>query len=114
MKFEHVYVWLSDPVTTTTLERPTKLNAITLTILSELIEAAKQISESEARTVVLSGTGSSFSAVMDFAETIPATKRQVARIFKGDLSRDDAFGLAAALDDPAWLGRRDSYTEQFN
>jgi enoyl-CoA hydratase/carnithine racemase len=254
MKFEHIHVRLSEPVATITLDRPTKLNAITLTMLSELIEAAEQISESEARTVVLSGTGSSFSAgmdietlsagalletdtelryeaaalggqaaaalenmpqiaiaalrghvvgggivlaaacdlriaeegttfsipevdigiplawggierlvreigptrtkelvltcrpfsageahhagfvtgivgrgealgaAMDLAETIAlksrfavtTTKRHVAEILKGDLSRDDAFGLVAALDDPAWLRRRDLYMEQLN
>ena len=122
MKFEHIYVRLSDPATTTTLERPTKPNAITLTMLSELIEAAKQISKSDACTAVISRTGSSFSAGMDLAQTIasksrfvvPATKRHDAGILKGDLSRDDAVGLAAALDDRAWLRRRDSYTEQFN
>jgi enoyl-CoA hydratase/carnithine racemase len=254
MKFEHIHVRLSEPVATITLDRPTKLNAITLTMLSELIEAAEQISESEARTVVLSGTGSSFSAgmdietlsagalletdtelryeaaalggqaaaalenmpqiaiaalrghvvgggivlaaacdlriaeegttfsipevdigiplawggierlvreigptrtkelvltcrpfsageahhagfvtsivgrgealgaAMDLAETIASksrfavttTKRHVAEILKGDLSRDDAFGLVAALDDPAWLRRRDLYMEKLN
>lgn len=254
MKFEHIDVRLSDPVATITLDRPAKLNAITLTMLSELIEAAERIAESDARTVVLSGTGSSFSAGMDIktfsagallepdaelryeaatlggraaaalenmpqiaiaalcghvvgggivlaaacdlriaeegtifsipevdigiplawggierlvreigpartkelvltcrpfsaeeahhagfvtsivgrgeapgaamelAETIASksrfavttTKRHVAEILKGDLSRDDAFGLVAALDDPAWLRHRDSYLEQFN
>lgn len=254
MRFEHIDIRLSDPVATITLDRPTKLNAITLTMLSELIEAAEQISESDARTVVLSGTGSSFSAGMDIetfsagallepdaelryeaaalggraaaalenmpqiaiaalcghvvgggivlaaacdlriaeegtifsipevdigiplawggierlvreigpartkelvltcrpfsaeeahhagfvtsivgsgeapgaamelAETIASksrfavttTKRHVAEILKGDLSRDDAFGLVAALDDPAWVRYRDSYMEQLN
>jgi enoyl-CoA hydratase/carnithine racemase len=254
MKFEHIDVRLSEPVATITLDRPAKLNAITLTMLSELIDAAEQISASEARTVVLSGTGSSFSAGMDIetfstgtllqpdtelryeaaalggraaaalenmpqitiaalcghvvgggivlaaacdlriaeegtifsipevdigiplawggierlvreigpartkelvltcrpfsaeeaqqagfvtsivgrgeapveamelAETIASksrfavitTKRHVAEILKGDLSRDDALGLVAALDDPAWIRHRDSYMEQFN
>lgn len=254
MKFEHIAVQIDDPVATITLDRPTKLNAITLTMLSELIEAAERISESDARTVVLSGTGTSFSggmdietfstgalaqpdpdirydaakmggqaaaaleampqiaiaalcghvvgggivlaaacdlriaeentmfsipevdigiplawggierlvreigpaktkelvltcrpfsaeeaqhlgfvssvvgqgeaidAAMDMAETISSksrfavttTKQHVAEILKGDLSRDDALGLVAAVDDPAWVEHRDSYMEQFN
>ncbi len=65
MKFEHIRVTMDDPVATITLDRPTKLNAITLTMLSELIDAAHAISESDARTVVVSGAGSSFSAGMD-------------------------------------------------
>ncbi|MEN8239152.1 MAG: enoyl-CoA hydratase-related protein, partial [Actinomycetota bacterium] len=65
MEFEHIDVQLNDPVATITLDRPTKLNAITLTMLTEVIEAAGRISESDARTVVVSGTGTSFSAGMD-------------------------------------------------
>lgn len=65
MKFEHMDLRLGGPVATITLDRPTKLNAITLTMLSELIEAAARISESDARTVVLSDTGTSVSAGMD-------------------------------------------------
>jgi len=253
MNFEHIDVRLSAPVATITLDRPAKLNAITLTMLSELIEAAQRISESDARSVVLSGTGTSFSAGMDIetftgealfphdanvryeaaslggraaaalenmpqiaiaalwgnvvgggvvlaaacdlrvaeenttfsipevdigiplawggierlvreigptrtkelvltcrpfsaeeaqhmgfvssvvgrgdalvaamelAETIASkprfpvttTKRHVAEILQGDLSRDDALGLIAALDDPAWSRHRDAYMEQF-
>jgi len=254
MNFEHIEVQIDDPVATITLDRPTKLNAITLTMLSELIEAAERISDSDARTVVLSGTGTSFSggmdietfstgalaqpdpdirydaaklggqaatalehmpqiaiaalcghvvgggivlaaacdlriaeentlfsipevdigiplawggierlvreigpaktkelvltcrpfsaeeaqhlgfvssvvnegevlnAAMDLAETIASksrfavttTKLHVAEILKGDLSRDDAMGLVAAVEDPAWVEHRDSYMEQFN
>ena len=254
MKFKHIDVQHSEPVATITLDRPSKLNAITLTMLSELIEAAEQISESDARTVVLSGTGTSFSGGMDIesfssgalvqpdadiryeaanlggqaaaalegmpqvaiaalcghvvgggivlaaacdlriaerntmfsipevdigiplawggierlvreigpaktkelvltcrpfsaeeaqlmgfvssvvaqgeamsaamalAEVIASksrfavttTKRHVAEILKGDLSRDDALGLVAAIEDPAWSRHRDSYMEQFN
>ena len=65
MSFEHIDVQFGDPVATITLDRPSKLNAITLTMLSELIEAAEHISESAARTVVLSGAGTSFSGGMD-------------------------------------------------
>ena len=253
MQFEHIDLQLRDPVATITLDRPEKLNAITLTMLSELVEAADQISESAARTVVLSGAGTSFSAGMDIeafsagallgpdaelrydaadlggraaaalehmpqiaiaalhghvvgggvvlaaacdlrvaeentrfsipevdigiplawggierlvreigpartkelvltcrtfsaeeaqhmgfvntvvgrgeavsaamslAETIASkfrfavttTKRHVTEILKGDLSRDDALGLVAALDDPAWPHHRDAYMERF-
>ena len=254
MKFEHINVRLSDPVATITLDRPSKLNAITLTMLTELIEAAERVSESDARTVVLSGTGTSFSGGMDIdtfssgalsqpdadirydaanlggqaaealenmpqiaiaalcghvvgggivlaaacdlrvaetntmfsipevdigiplawggierlvreigptktkelvltcrpfsaqeaqhlgfvssvvaqgearsaamalAETIASksrfavttTKRHVAEILKGDLSRDDALGLVAAIEDPTWSQHRDSYMEHLN
>jgi len=254
MKFEHIDVQFGDPITTIILDRPTKLNAITLTMLSELIEAAERISRSDARVVVLSGTGTSFSggmdietfstgalvqpdpdirydaanlggeaaavleslpqvaiaalcghvvgggivlaaacdlriaeentvfsipevdigiplawggierlvreigpaktkelvltcrpfsaeeaqhlgfinsvvgqgeamnAAIDLAETIAAksrfavttTKRHVAEILKGDLTRDDALGLVAAIEDPSWQGHRDRYMEQFS
>jgi enoyl-CoA hydratase/carnithine racemase len=253
MTFEHLNVRIDSPIATITLNRPTKLNAITLTMLRELIDAASQIATSDARAVVVSGTGTSFSAGMDIstfadgpftqsdpeirydaaklggqaaaaieampqiviaalaghvvgggivfaaacdlrvaeantvfsipeidigiplawggierlgreigpaktkelvltcrpfsveeahhvgfinsivdqgealsaatelAERIAAksrfavttTKRHVAEILKGDLSRDDALGLVEALDDPAWLRHRDTYMGQF-
>jgi enoyl-CoA hydratase/carnithine racemase len=254
MTFEHISVQFGDPIATITLDRPSKLNAITLTMLSELIEAAERISESDARTVVVSGTGTSFSGGMDIdsfssgaliqpnadirydaanlggqaaaalesmpqiaiaalcghvvgggivlaaacdlrvAETdttfsipevdigiplawggierlvreigpartkelvltcrpfsaqeahhlgfvnsvvargearnsamslaesiadkslfaVTTTKRHVAEILKGDLSRDDALGLVTAIGDPSWTQHRDSYLEQFH
>ena len=65
MKFEHMDLRLGGPVATITLDRSTKLTAIALTMVSELNEAAARISESDARTVVFCGTGTSFSAGMD-------------------------------------------------
>jgi enoyl-CoA hydratase/carnithine racemase len=66
--------------------------------------------------------GQASGAAMELAETIASksrfavttTKRHVAEILKGDLSRDDALGLVSARDDPAWRQHRDSYMEQFN
>jgi len=253
MEFEHIKVGIETPLATITLNRPNKLNAITLTMLSEIVEAATNIAASDVRSVVLRGEGNSFSAGMDIdafsdgalvnadadtrygaarlggeaaaaleampqivvaalqghvigggvvlaaacdlrvAETgttfsipeidigiplawggverlvreigptrtkefvltcrpfsvqeardagfinaivgpgeattaatdlatsiaaksrfaVTTTKRHVAEILKGDMSRDDALGLVAAIDDPAWLQRRDAYVGRF-
>ena len=66
MEFEHIEVHIDDAAATITLDRPRSLNAITMTMLTELIEAAERISESDARAVVLNGAGTAFSAGMDF------------------------------------------------
>ena len=75
MKFEHLDVRFGGRVAAITLDRPSKLNAITLMMLAELIKAAERISESDARTVVMSGTGTPFSLGMDLAETIASKSR---------------------------------------
>ncbi|MEN8240206.1 MAG: enoyl-CoA hydratase/isomerase family protein, partial [Actinomycetota bacterium] len=67
-------------------------------------------------------TGEGVNAAVDLARTIASksrfavttTKRHVAEILKGDLSRDDALGLVAAIEDPAWLAHRDAYMEQLD
>ena len=65
MEFEHIEVRIDTPVATISLNRPNKLNAITLTMLSEIIQAATRIAGSDVRSVVLRGQGTSFSAGMD-------------------------------------------------
>jgi enoyl-CoA hydratase/carnithine racemase len=70
VEFVHREVRGDSPVATDILDRPTKLNAITLTMMSEML--------------------------------------------KGDLSRDDALGLVAAVGGPSWSEHRDTHIEQFN
>jgi enoyl-CoA hydratase/carnithine racemase len=92
----------------------------------ELVLTCRPFSAGEAHhagfVTSIVGLGEAPGTAMELAETIASksrfavttTKRHVAEILKGDLSRDDAFGLVAALDDPAWLRYRDSYMEQLN
>ncbi|GMQ93181.1 MAG: enoyl-CoA hydratase-related protein [Acidimicrobiia bacterium] len=65
MPFSNLVLNTSHDVATLTLNRPDSLNALSTDLLNELIEAAAVISESRARTVVVSGAGRAFCAGVD-------------------------------------------------
>jgi enoyl-CoA hydratase/carnithine racemase len=60
-----VTVEVEGSITTISLNRPQRLNAITLTMLAELGGAARLVSGSDARVVILRGNGPSFTAGVD-------------------------------------------------
>ncbi len=65
MNPESLEIDFSGPIATIALDRPDKLNALSLQMLAELEEAADRVSRSDARAVLLYGKGTSFSAGMD-------------------------------------------------
>jgi enoyl-CoA hydratase/carnithine racemase len=68
MGYEHVLVERDGPVTTITMNRPDRRNALSLAHLRELLDAFGRVGESDARAVVLAGNGPAFSAGHDFAD----------------------------------------------
>lgn len=68
MGYEHVLVERDGPVTTITMNRPERRNALSLAHLRELLDAFRRAGESDARAVVLAGNGPAFSAGHDFAD----------------------------------------------
>ncbi|MEO5610402.1 MAG: crotonase/enoyl-CoA hydratase family protein [Ornithinibacter sp.] len=63
------------------LDRPDKLNALTLDTLQDLVRTARELhGDRTLRAVVLAGEGDSFCAGLDFA-TVMADPRRVARSF---------------------------------
>jgi enoyl-CoA hydratase/carnithine racemase len=77
----HVSVEVNGPVAQVTLDRPDKLNGLTLEMLGELRGAARSLARDRSlRAVVLKGAGESFCAGLDFAQ---ATKQpaRIARLF---------------------------------
>ena len=64
---EFISVDIGDDIATITLDRPKRRNALTLTMLSDLMAATSTVAASEARVVILSGAGKGFTAGMDLA-----------------------------------------------
>ena len=72
---------VTDGIAQVRLNRPEKLNALTLPLLSELVATARELRKDKTlRAVVLSGEGDAFCAGLDFA-TVMKDPRAVARAF---------------------------------
>ena len=77
-----------DGVTTVTLDRPDVKNALDHETMSELADELREISESDARAVVLQGAGGTFcagadvNALVNFAHTSPP---EIVEIIENDL-----------------------------
>lgn len=73
---------VTDKVAQVRLNRPEKLNALTLGTLEELIAVGRRLRRDRSlRAVILSGTGRSFSAGLDFASVNADGPAGVARAF---------------------------------
>lgn len=67
----HVTCTVSDGIAHVRLDRPEKLNALTLQILDDLVATARTLRRDRSlRAVVISGEGDSFSAGLDFAHVL--------------------------------------------
>src|SRR4051812_46113044 len=69
------------PVTTLTLDRPRQRNALSTALMRELIAAFAQLSESDARVVVLAGEGPAFCAGHDLGEMTGRTEAELRAVF---------------------------------
>lgn len=68
---EHIISQVDGPIGRVSLNRPDKLNALTLDMLAGLADAAHRLrANREVRVVILSGQGESFCAGLDFASTL--------------------------------------------
>jgi len=81
MKYEHLLVATDGPITTVTLNRPDKRNALALDVMRELTQALRAISRTEALGVILAANGPVFSAGHNFAEMAGATLEQARELF---------------------------------
>jgi enoyl-CoA hydratase/carnithine racemase len=89
MDFETIKISTKGPLGRLTLNRPERLNAMGVTMLQELIEAAHAFDrEPEVRVVIVSGEGRAFCAGADL--------------------RDPAIALAAPQSGRSWSERRES------
>lgn len=74
----HVSCSVDRDVAEVRLERPDKLNALTLPVLDDLVRAARALRRDRSlRAVVLTGAGDSFCAGLDFGEVMRSPARLV-------------------------------------
>lgn len=82
MTYEHVQVERSGDVTTITMDRPERRNALSTAHLRELVDAFTQVGNSDAAGIVLAGNGPVFSAGHDFADVADADLLAVRRMLQ--------------------------------
>lgn len=85
------------------LNRPEKLNSLTLELLCELAATAHGLARDKTvRAVVVAGEGRSFSAGLDFA----SVNARPANVVKAFLPRPWRAGMTNAFQEPVWAWRR--------
>lgn len=73
MPYEHLLLTTHGTITTVTLNRADKRNALALNVMRELTQALHAIAHTEARGVILAANGPVFSAGHNFADMASAT-----------------------------------------
>jgi enoyl-CoA hydratase/carnithine racemase len=82
MTFQHVLVKREGDVTTITLNRPEKRNALSLEVMLELTAAFREAGESDTLGVILAANGPVFSAGHNFADMAGADLAMARRLFE--------------------------------
>ena len=81
MPYQHLLVTTDGPITTVTLNRADKRNALALDVMQELTAALRAIARTEAHGVILAANGPVFSAGHNFADMAGATLEQARELF---------------------------------
>lgn len=81
MSYEHLLVERSGDITTVTLDRPEKRNALALDVMIELTGALRDVGSSDALGVVLAANGPVFSAGHNFGDMAGATIDDARHLF---------------------------------
>src|ERR1035437_215775 len=81
MNYEHLLVSASGAITTITLNRPEKRNALALPMMLELTRALRAVARSDALGVILAANGPVFSAGHNFGDMAGATLAQARELF---------------------------------
>lgn len=79
---QHVLVDTDGPITTITLNRPEKRNALALDVMLELTEVLQDVGASDAVGVVLAANGPVFSAGHDFGDMAGADLARAQQLFE--------------------------------
>jgi len=82
MNYEHLLVSTDGAITTLTLNRPEKRNALAMNAMIELTQALRTVAKSEALGVILAARGPVFSAGHNFADLAGATLEQARELFQ--------------------------------
>lgn len=81
MIYQHLLLTTNGYITTITLNRPAKRNALALDVMQELLLALQTVAKSEARGVILAANGPVFSAGHNFGDMVGATLEQARELF---------------------------------
>ncbi len=81
MAYQHILVSTEGGITTVTLNRPDKRNALSLPLMLELTEALQAVGRSTARGVILAANGPVFSAGHNFGDMAGASLAQARELF---------------------------------
>lgn len=82
MALQHLLVERDASITTITLNRPDKRNALSLDVMLELTEAFREVGSSDALGVVLAANGPVFSAGHNFGDMAGASLQETRRVFE--------------------------------
>ena len=82
VSYQYVLVSADGPITTITLDRPEKRNALAVDVMIELTAAFREVGASEALGVVLAANGPVFSAGHNFGDMAGASLAQARRLFE--------------------------------
>ncbi|MBI5090269.1 MAG: enoyl-CoA hydratase/isomerase family protein [Actinobacteria bacterium] len=80
--YQFLLVSTEGPVTTITLDRPEKRNALAIDVMLEVTDALRAVGQSDALCVVLAANGPVFSAGHNFGDMAGATLAQARRLFE--------------------------------
>jgi enoyl-CoA hydratase/carnithine racemase len=80
--YQHLLVSSDGPITTITLNRPDKRNALAADVMSELVRAFRAVGDSDALGVVLAANGPVFSAGHNFGDMAGADLATVRRLLE--------------------------------
>jgi len=79
--YQHLLVKHEGPISTITLNRPEKRNALALEVMRELTAAIREVGDSDARGMVLAANGPVFSAGHNFGDMKGASLDDARRLF---------------------------------
>ena len=79
---QHLIVSVDGPITTVTLDRPEKRNALALDVMIELTAVLREVGATDANGIILAANGPAFSAGHDFADMAGATLADARRLFE--------------------------------
>ena len=81
MKYEHLLISHDGAITTLTLNRPEKRNALAMNVMLELTQALRDVAKSDALGVILAANGPVFSAGHNFGDMAGASLEQARELF---------------------------------
>ncbi len=82
MNYEHLLISSEGAITTLTLNRPEKRNALAMNVMLELTQALRAVAKSDALGVILAARGPVFSAGHNFADMAGASLDQARELFR--------------------------------